>query len=120
VGGLAGGLVGGLAGGLVGVLMGGLLGVLVFVLAGVLGGLTVGLVFGLMGGLLGGLAGSAAGRVWICQIYLRVRHRTPLGLMRFLEDARARHLLRTVGAIYQFRHATLQDRLAPPAAPTSP
>lgn len=115
-GGLAAGLVGGLLGGLVGVLLGGLLGVLIFDLVGVLlGGLAVGLVFGLVGGLLGGLAGSTAGRVWICQIYLRVRHRTPLRLMRFLEDARARHVLRTVGAIYQFRHATLQDRLAPPA-----
>jgi hypothetical protein len=33
-------------------------------------------------------------------------------LMHFLEDARARHVLRTVGPVYQFRHARLQDRLA--------
>jgi hypothetical protein len=46
-------------------------------------------------------------------------------IMRFLEDARARGLLRTVGPLYQFRHARLQDRLTagpetapvPPAAP---
>jgi hypothetical protein len=38
--------------------------------------------------------------------------RTPVRLMRFLEDARSRSVLRTVGPVYQFRHARLQDRLA--------
>jgi hypothetical protein len=52
------------------------------------------------------------GQAVIAQIYLAARHRIPLRLMRFVEDARSRHLLRTVGPIYQFRHATLQDRLA--------
>jgi hypothetical protein len=33
-------------------------------------------------------------------------------LMRFLDDARERNVLRTVGPAYQFRHARLQDRLA--------
>jgi len=37
---------------------------------------------------------------------------TPIHLMGFLEDARQRNVLRTVGPIYQFRHARLQDRLA--------
>jgi hypothetical protein len=32
--------------------------------------------------------------------------------MRFLDDARERNVLRTVGPAYQFRHARLQDRLA--------
>ena len=36
-------------------------------------------------------------------------------LMQFLEDAREREVLRTVGPVYQFRHARLQDRLANPA-----
>ncbi|MFI9008330.1 hypothetical protein ACIGNX_13985 [Actinosynnema sp. NPDC053489] len=48
----------------------------------------------------------------LTQVYLAIRHGTPLRLVRFLEDARERHLLRTVGPVYQFRHATLQDRLA--------
>ena len=43
---------------------------------------------------------------------LAVSDRTPVRLMRFLEDARSRNVLRTVGPIYQFRHARLQDRLA--------
>jgi hypothetical protein len=43
---------------------------------------------------------------------LAARHRTPPRLLAFLEDARSRQLLRTVGPVYQFRHAKLQDRLA--------
>lgn len=83
-------------------------------------GLAAGLVCWLLcvvgGGLVAGFSGSGAGRMWVHQIYLCVRHGMPLRLMRFLEDARAHHLLRTVGTVYQFRHATLQDRLAPPLA----
>ncbi|TCO55719.1 hypothetical protein [Actinocrispum wychmicini] len=45
-------------------------------------------------------------------VQLAVRHKIPLRLIPFLEDARSRHLLRTVGPVYQFRHATLQHRLA--------
>ena len=43
---------------------------------------------------------------------LAARQGTPVRLMRFLEDARDRNILRTVGPVYQFRHARLQDRLA--------
>jgi hypothetical protein len=39
---------------------------------------------------------------------------TPARLMRFLEDARDRNVLRAIGPVYQFRHARLQDRLAEP------
>ncbi len=53
---------------------------------------------------------------------LAASDRTPVRLMRFLEDARSRSVLRTVGPAYQFRHARLQDRLAvqEPAAGCSP
>jgi hypothetical protein len=34
--------------------------------------------------------------------------------MKFLEDAYRLGLLRVVGPVYQFRHAALQDHLAPP------
>lgn len=37
---------------------------------------------------------------------------TPVNLIWFLEDARKRDVLRTVGPVYEFRHARLQDRLA--------
>jgi hypothetical protein len=45
-------------------------------------------------------------------VQLARRWHTPVRLMRFLEDARQREVLRTVGPVYQFRHARLQDRLA--------
>ncbi|MFD2093125.1 NACHT domain-containing protein [Blastococcus deserti] len=38
--------------------------------------------------------------------------RLPLRLLRFLEDARVRGVLRTAGIYYQFRHARLQDQLS--------
>ncbi|MEV5542783.1 hypothetical protein AB0L13_38770 [Saccharopolyspora shandongensis] len=50
--------------------------------------------------------------VLVSQTILALRRRTPWRLMQFLEDARTRHVLRTVGPVYQFRHAKLQDRLA--------
>ena len=79
-------------------------------------GLTTGLAFGLAAGPALGLAlGLMYTATWSASLtfaQLAVRWRTPVRLMRFLEDARARSVLRTVGPIYQFRHARLQDRLA--------
>jgi hypothetical protein len=42
----------------------------------------------------------------------RTHHLPAVALMPFLENARDRGVLRTMGAVYQFRHATLQDQLA--------
>lgn len=79
----------------------------------------VGLVNVLAIGALGGLAigfwqwsFSTTWRVFCRHVELALRHRTPLRLMRFLEDARKRQVLRTAGPVYQFRHAKLQERLA--------
>lgn len=90
---------------------------------GLVFGLLYGLVNGLAGGLLLGLlawtalsAVSASGYATYACIRLAIQHRTPPRMIAFLEDARARNLLRTVGPLYQFRHAELQDRLA--SAPT--
>ena len=91
---------------------------------GLVAGLVFGLVFGLSVGLSDGLseglvAGLAFGLVYpqtwsssLAFAQLAASDRTPVRLMRFLEDARSRSVLRTVGPIYQFRHARLQDRLA--------
>ncbi len=46
-------------------------------------------------------------------------HVPAVSLMPFLEDARERGVLRTVGGVYQFRHATLQDQLADQTTPDS-
>jgi MFS family permease len=74
----------------------------------------IGLVIGLGVGLIAteawptSLAFAQLARRW----HTPAEPRTPVRLMHFLEDARERKVLRTVGPVYQFRHARLQDRLA--------
>lgn len=48
----------------------------------------------------------------VATYYLAWKRRLPRRLMAFLDDAHRVGLLRTVGPIYQFRHARLQDYLA--------
>jgi hypothetical protein len=99
------GLVAGLAAGLV-----------VGLIAGLVAGPWAGLVTGPMVGLvLGLMSGFTYPKTWAASLtfaQLARRQHTPIRLMRFLEDARKRDVLRTVGPVYQFRHARLQDRLA--------
>jgi hypothetical protein len=103
------GLAGGLAGGLV-------FGLVLGPVFGLAGGLAVPLAVALGFGLAGGLVvGPAFSKVWplsLAAVQLARQWHTPMHLMRFLEDARERNVLRTVGPVYQFRHARLQDRLA--------
>lgn len=73
-----------------------------------------------------GITSSVTWSTTLAWRQLRRTHRLPaVALMPFLEDARDRGVLRTVGAMYQFRHATLQDKLAgqttvsPPTSPTT-
>ena len=90
--------------------------------AGFGSGLGFGLVHGLVNGLINGLTvglvyGITSSVTWSTTLAWRLQltrcRRVPaIGLMSFLEDARARGVLRTVGGVYQFRHATLQDKLA--------
>ncbi|HEY3708482.1 MAG TPA: BTAD domain-containing putative transcriptional regulator [Amycolatopsis sp.] len=70
----------------------------------------------------GGLFGLAVGltvclsRAWgafgCTRLWLAARGHIPLRFMSFLDDAHRRGVLRQVGAVYQFRHARLQERLA--------
>jgi hypothetical protein len=56
---------------------------------------------------------AAWGSLTVAQCWLALRRRLPLRLMGFLADAHEqRGVLRQVGAVYQFRHAELQRRLA--------
>lgn len=74
------------------------------------------------------LVSSTTWAATLANIQLRHRGETPARLLSFLEDAHAREVLRSVGPVYQFRHARLQDRLAgvreevqrdrPPVVPT--
>ena len=58
-------------------------------------------------------------RMWVTETVLASRHRHRVRIMRLLEDAADRQVLRQAGVMYQFRHAALQDRLADPAAPNA-
>lgn len=71
-------------------------------------GLTLGLAYGLPYGLIG----SQTWPTTLAWLQLQLSHRVPaIRLIPFLDDARERGILRTVGAVYQFRHARLQDHL---------
>ncbi|MFB4277437.1 hypothetical protein ACBJ59_19255 [Nonomuraea sp. MTCD27] len=76
------------------------------------GGLQFGLVYGLVAG---------RHHAWlaclVAMVRLAVTGRLPWRVMRFLDDVHRLGLLRTVGPVYQFRHADLHDHLAA-TAPT--
>jgi len=80
--------------------------------AGLRRGLAAGLVTGFEAALAVGLAASRAWPVSLASAQIATRWHTPVHLMKFLDDARDRNVLRTAGPAYQFRHARLQDRLA--------
>jgi hypothetical protein len=87
-------------------------GVATALVADLAGGLLVGFAFGLGFGLAFGLADSAGWPAALAFAQLALRGEAPLRLLRFLEDARDRQVLRVAGPVYQFRHARLQERLA--------
>jgi hypothetical protein len=82
--------------------------------------LVVVLVWLLVFGLVFGLVFPRTWTVALAFAQLAMRWHTPVRLLRFLDDARERDVLRTVGPVYQFRHARLQDRLAQQAVPNEP
>ncbi|MGP3947664.1 NACHT domain-containing protein [Streptomyces sp. 7N604] len=92
--------------------------------AGIVNGLMFGPGFGLMaalafgieaafgGGLGYGLSMTAWGQwVALSRMWLPLTGRLPWRLIAFLDDACERGVLRQAGAVYQFRHARLQDHL---------
>ncbi|MEU8193119.1 hypothetical protein AB0C10_04980 [Microbispora amethystogenes] len=79
--------------------------------AGIAGGLAVGVVVGVAAGVvLGNHHAWLAGGITVRRL-ARAGH-VPRRLMAFLDDAHRLGLLRTVGPVYQFRHADLHDHLA--------
>ncbi|MEU4209600.1 helix-turn-helix domain-containing protein [Streptomyces sp. NPDC026206] len=90
--------------------------------------LKLGVISGL-GGALGYALGLTAWGQWVVfsRIWLPLTGRLPWSVVTFLEDAYRRGVLRQAGAVYQFRHARLQDHLArtyrarrTPRQPTGP
>ena len=90
----------------------GLIGGLAIVLFNGLGAALVGgLVFGLVGGLWSAARSGAALSLLFTEIAFCLRARR-VRFMPLLENALLRQVLRQAGAVYQFRHADLLDRLA--------
>ncbi|WP_254407518.1 NACHT domain-containing protein [Streptomyces sp. GMY02] len=80
-------------------------------------GLLAGLVFGLEAAFGGGLGYGLSFTAWgqwvaLTRVWLPLTGRLPWGIITFLDDAHQRGVLRRAGAVYQFRHAQLQDHLA--------
>lgn len=76
-----------------------------------------GLLVGLIGGLSAGMAYVVAFTAWgqwllFTRFRLPVVGRLPWAVGTFLDDAYRRGVLRQSGAVYQFRHARLQEHLA--------
>lgn len=100
----------------------GLGGVLMMVPIGALfNGLVAGLVFGLTFGFPLGLlifgipiafAGGSMPQVCLTELLLAITGAGRVKFIRVLDDAHHRQVLRQAGAVYQFRHAELQDHLA--------
>ena len=81
-------------------------------LSGLVSGLPAGLIFGLV--VRPVTANTCSPAFAIASLWLGVQRRLPFHSIGFLDDAYRLGLLRIVGPVYQFRHAALQDHLAPP------
>ncbi|WP_018653224.1 hypothetical protein [Actinomadura flavalba] len=97
-------------------LVGTLVGLLLFVAAGGVGGDSVrarllGVAFAALFGLSTAVS-SSWGAYLVSHGWLALTGRLPLRLHPFLKEAHRRGVLRRAGAVHQFRHARLQDRLA--------
>ncbi|TCO46735.1 NACHT domain-containing protein [Actinocrispum wychmicini] len=86
---------------------------------GLVGGAVDGLAFGLVVGLGVGTGFGLSMTAWgqwlvLARIWLPLTGRLPWAVIAFLDDACRRGVLRQAGAVYQFRHARLQDHLTHP------
>ncbi|WP_331769182.1 helix-turn-helix domain-containing protein (plasmid) [Embleya sp. NBC_00888] len=87
--------------------------------------LSYALAAGLLGGLAGALSHTFAFTAWgqwlvFSRVWLPLTGKLPWAVTTFLDDAYHRGVLRQVGAVYQFRHARLQDHLGHAFRRTAP
>lgn len=80
-------------------------------------GFTIWIIPGVVSGFAFGFGVAAYQTAWghwllIARIWLPITGQLPWRTRAFLVDAHARGVVRQAGAVYQFRHARLQDRLA--------
>jgi hypothetical protein len=133
------GLISVIIGAVVGTIMGGFLfgrvGAVAFGIAGaVTGGLTFAIdynqsphrILAVAAGAVLGLVigcGVVLSRAWgafaLARFWLAIHGHLPWRLMRFLDDAHQRGVLRQSGTVYQFRHERIQDHLATETTPVS-
>lgn len=66
-------------------------------------GLEYGITFGL-GAAVAGVLSRAWGRYVLASLWFAIRGYQPWQIMRFLDDAHRRGVLRQTGAVYEFRH----------------
>jgi NACHT domain len=83
----------------------------VLVICALVSWLGVTLIIGVISGLVGGLGRGSAPLLLFSEIGLRLQGEW-VRFMPLLEGAMERQVMRQAGAVYQFRHADLQDRLA--------
>jgi DNA-binding SARP family transcriptional activator/GTPase SAR1 family protein len=97
----------------IGLVFGAAFGVAFELMIGQVAGFVTGPAVGLIAGIVVGLGMKAWGR-WlvVARVWLPLTNTQPWVMIAFLEDAHRRGVLRQAGAVYQFRHARLQDHLA--------
>ncbi len=78
---------------------------------GIAFGLEASIVFGLGAGLVVAIIAGRAPLVKLTELVLACQWKGRVHFLRLLEEASSRQVLRQAGAVYQFRHAALQDRL---------
>ncbi|TCO60556.1 NACHT domain-containing protein [Actinocrispum wychmicini] len=97
----------------IGLVFGAAFGVAFEVMTGQAASLATGPAVGLVAGVVVGLGMTAWGRwVLVARVWFSLTNKQPWVMIAFLEDAHRRGVLRQAGAVYQFRHARLQDHLA--------
>jgi len=99
-----------------GLVLGCVVGIVTSFDAGFVTSLETGAVFGVEGAFGAGLGYGLCLTAWgqwvaLARIWLPLTGRLPWRLVAFLDDACQRGALRRAGAVYQFRHARLQDHL---------
>lgn len=106
------------------IVLGSVVGIMTSFTSGFVRSVEVGAVIGVEGAFMAGIGYGLCLTAWgqwlaLARIWLPLTGRLPWRLLAFLDDACQRGALRRTGAVYQFRHARLKERLAATKKPSS-